>query len=354
MNSTRIKVSDEIIQEGKNVIDGVYYPLKGFLNEADLKSVLETMRLSNGKVWPMPIILDVNKETADEIRDEKEVVITNGKEEIILSDISIYPYDKNYLAKNLFGTEDINHPGVEKIMKMGDYLIGGVVRMDKKVKPHGLYLTPDEVKEVFRKNKWANVVAFQTRNPPHRSHEHLQKTALKNVDGIFINPVIGPKKSGDFHDDHILGAYEVLIDKYYPENSALLGTFHTHMRYAGPKEAVFHALVRRNFGCTHMIIGRDHAGVGDYYGTYDAQNIFDGFTNDELGIKILKYENVSFCKECRDMMQENECDHGDEHRIHLSGTKLREKLTANEDIPEEFMRKEVIEYLINNKDNLFV
>lgn len=351
----KIRVSEEAIQEAKNIVDGFYAPLEGFLSEADLASVLEKMRLTGGEVWPMPIVLDVDAKNVQKISKESAIIVANGKDEFILKNISIFPLDKKSFSENLFGTTDLNHPGVARVWKMKNFLIGGKLESwQKHFKPGALHLTPEEAREIFHKNKWANVVAFQTRNPPHRSHEYLQKTALELVDGILINPVVGPKKSGDFRDEHIIGAYRELIKHYYPPNSAVLGTFHTFMRYAGPKEAVFHALVRRNLGCTHMIIGRDHAGVGNYYGTYDAQRIFDSFTEKELGIRILKYENVTFCRGCGDMAEENSCQHDPKDKVHLSGTSLREKFTKGDDIPEEFMRKEVIEYLKKNKTNLFV
>lgn len=353
-----IKVSSEIIQEARNITDGVYQPIKGFMDEAEVDSVLENMRLASGEIWSMPIVLDIDKKTAKELEDKKEVVITDGKSEFLLKNIAVFKHKKENFVKRLFGTSDKEHPGVARIFDANDYLLGGeakALNTDFNTDLNNdLYFTPEKTREIFKKNGWEYVVAFQTRNPPHRSHEHLQKTALKDVHGVFINPVIGPKKEGDFRDEHIIGSYEKLIRHYYPENKAHLGTFHTFMRYAGPKEAIFHAIVRKNFGCTHMIIGRDHAGVGDYYGTYDAQNIFDNFSEDELGIKILKYENVSYCHGCGKMMEDNQCDHDNDQKVHLSGTKLREKFGNNEDIPEEFMRKEVIDYLKENNENLFV
>lgn len=320
-----------------------------------MQSVLDKMRLSGGEIWAMPIVLDVSKEIAKAIEGERDVIITNEEDEFVLRDISVFKWSKEEFAEKLYKTLDSAHPGVEKTKKMEEYLLGGKLEKPKnKIKKNPFQINPEEAREVFRKNGWENVVAFQTRNPPHRSHEHLQKTALSEVDGILINPVIGPKKSGDFRDEHIIGAYEELIKHYYEPQKAVLGTLHTFMRYAGPKEAVFHALVRKNLGCTHIIIGRDHAGVGDYYGTYDAQNIFDQFSEDELGIKVLKYENVSFCHGCGDMSEEGSCDHEQDKKVHLSGTRLREKLTQGEEVPEEFMRKEVLDYLKKNKDNLFI
>ena len=241
---------------------------------------------------------------------------------------------------------------------MGDYLVSGKVTEIKPliVQPVNwkYYLNPEATKEVFRKNKWRKIVAFQTRNPPHLSHEYIQKQALKKTDGLFVNPIIGPKKEGDFHDRYIIGAYKVLIDRYYPQERTLLGTFHTYMRYAGPREAIFHALVRRNFGCTHMIIGRDHAGVGNFYGSYAAQEIFDNFSEEELGITILKYKNAVFCRKCNKMVLDGSCEHSDKDKIFLSGTELRGKLARDDFIPKEFMRREVADYLRGNRKKLFV
>lgn len=353
----KIKVSDEIIQEAKNIIDGVYSPLAGFLSKDDLVSVLNKMRLADGQIWPMPIILDIDKETAREIKNERKIIITDGKEEVLMDNISVYKFRKGDLAKKLFGTDDRNHPGVDKAMKLKEYFAGGAVtppEINSGFKKHGLYKTPEEIREIFKRNKWEHVVAFQTRNPPHRSHEHLQKEALKNVDGLFINPVIGPKKKGDFKDEHIIRAYEILLEKHYPAGKYLMATLHTFMRYAGPKEALFHALIRRNFGCTHMIIGRDHAGVGDYYGPYDAQKIFDNFSKEELGIEIMKFENATYCNACNDMVIGDECGHNHEEKAHISGTKLRENLLNNLPVSDKLMRREIIDYLISNKEDLFV
>lgn len=351
----KIFLSPEIIQEAKNIIDGVYHPLKGFLNKEELISVLENMRLPDGQIWPMPVVLDVNKNIAQSLINEKSIRLGgNKKEDIILSNISIYEFDKNYLAKRLFGTNDYLHPGAAKVIKLNNFFVSGEIIGGLADRPHELYYTPRETREIFNKNNWEYVVAFQTRNPPHRSHEHLQKKALDSAHGLFINPVIGPKKRGDFKDHHILNAYKILIEKYHDPHRVHLGTLHTFMRYAGPKEALFHALVRRNFGCTHMIIGRDHAGVGDYYGPYDAQKIFDNFNPEELGIEIMKFENAAYCNVCGDMVVGDECGHNNEDKAHISGTKLRENLLNNLPISDKLMRREIIEYLISNKEDLFV
>lgn len=351
-----ISVSDEIIQEGINIVDGVYFPLDGFMDENNLNSVLCDMRLRNGAIWSMPIVLDVNEKTFKNIKNEKTILIKDVKNKPVLqiSNLSVFPFRKKFFVQKLFGTTNKNHPGIIRVKKMGDYLIGGKVKLIKnKREPNKNYYPPEKVKEIFKKNGWKFIAAFQTRNPPHRSHEYLQKTALKEVDGLFIQPIIGKKKPGDFRNKHILETYKILIENYYPPKKVILRTFHTFMRYAGPKEAIFHALVRKNFGCTHMIIGRDHAGVGNYYGTYDAQKIFDQFNEKELGIKILKYENAIFCQGCQDVVFEGQCKHDLSQKIHLSGTQLREKLTKKEKIDERFMRKEIATYLNKNSKKLF-
>ncbi len=351
----KINVSSEIIQEAKNIVDGVYDPLRGFLRRNELTGVLEKMRLPGGEIWPMPVVLDINKDTAEIIRNETSVRLGGNKmEDIVLSNIEIFDFNKAYLAYKLFGTNDINHPGVANVMGLNDFFVGGRIVAALLDKPHKLYFTPDKTREIFRENKWDHVVAFQTRNPPHRSHEYLQSKALEGRRGLFINPVIGSKKKGDFKDHHILNAYQILIKKYHPEGKVHLGTLHTRMRYAGPKEALFHALVRKNFGCTHMIIGRDHAGVGDFYGPYEAQKIFDNFNKEELGIEILKFENAAYCHECGNMVIGSECGHDYDKKAHISGTQLRENLLKGLPISDKLMRREVVEYLLNNKDNLFV
>jgi len=254
----------------------------------------------------------------------------------------------------LFGTDDYLHPGVAKVVKLNNFFVGGEIVGGLTDSPHELYYTPRETREIFNRNNWKYVAAFQTRNPPHRSHEHLQKKALDSVHGLFINPVIGPKKRGDFRDHHILNAYKIMIEKYHLPEKVHLGTLHTFMRYAGPKEALFHAIVRRNFGCTHMIIGRDHAGVGDFYGPYDAQKIFDNFDPKELGIEIMRYESATFCHKCGDMVIGDECGHNPEEKANISGTKLRESFLNNLPVSDKIMRREIIDYLISNKEDLFV
>ncbi len=351
----QINVTPQIIQEARNIEDKVYSPLEGFLTSEELENVLSKMRLPSGEIWPMPVVLDISKQEAENLKNENEALIVSGANSFTLIDLDIYLINKKELAEKLFGTIDKNHPGVEWALNLKDYALGGkIIESNLKSLAFDYYLSPSKTKEIFKKYGWENVVAFQTRNPPHLSHEFLQKEALKEAEGLFIHPIIGPKKKGDFQDSHILGAYNILIKKYYQPGQAAFGTFHTFMRYAGPKEAVFHALVRRNFGCTHMIIGRDHAGANGFYGPFDAQKIFDNFTEEELGVKILKYDNAAFCNGCGKVVFNGECQHSNEEKIFLSGTELRQRLEKKLDIPEGFMRKEIIDYLVKNKDSLFV
>ncbi len=356
MGTVIVQVSDEVIQEADNIADNVYAPLRGFLHEKDFWSVLNTYRLTSGDVWAMPIFFDIGDDQYELIRNKSECIILGRQgQRFRMSELSIYEVDKGKASKKIFGTSDTAHPGVEKFFRTGKRFVGGIVeRISSGAKDKSLhYRTPGELKELFQKNSWEDVVAFQTRNPPHRSHEFLQKQALVRADALLVQPVIGPKKSGDVADEYIIGAYEILFEKYYPDRNALLSTFHTFMRYAGPREAVFHALVRKNFGCARMIVGRDHAGVGSYYDSYAAHHIFDQFEAGEIGISVLKYQNASFCTSCLDILFEGGCKCAVENRLNISGTRLREMLKNGEDIPEGFMRKEVSQYLIQNNKDLF-
>jgi sulfate adenylyltransferase len=321
--------------------------------------VVERMRLLGGEPWSMPIVLDVSESQVEDLKEQDKILLVDGKgkERFVLEDVGCDVFNKKEVAGRLFGTNDEEHPGVGKVMNKKDFVVSGRLagtEDESRFLKAKSYLKPEETRRLFKDRGWGTVVAFQTRNAPHRSHEHLQLKALELTDGLFVNPIIGPKKDGDFKDEYILGAYKILVKSSGLKEKMLLGTLHTYMRYAGPKEAVFHALVRKNFGCTHMIIGRDHAGVGNYYGTYEAQKIFDSFTARELGIKILKYENAFYCRDCQGVVFEGQCEHDESQRIFVSGTELRQKLSNGERIPVEFMRKEVTNYLLKNKDKLFV
>lgn len=346
-------LDDEKIKDVRNIANGAYAPLSGFLRKKDFETVVSDMRLENGSIWSIPIVLDINNP-----KQPEEIILTdkNKKPVAILNNLEVYKYDKQNFAKKVFGTTDKNHPGVDEIYKMKKYLIGGRIKLlDYKDNLFPKYnFTPEQTRKIFQDKKWNTVVAFQTRNVPHRAHEFLQKSALEQVTdsppektGLFIQPVIGKKKPGDVKDDLILKAYEIILKKYYPKNRVHLGILPLKMRYAGPREAIFHAIIRKNFGCTHIIIGRDHAGVGNYYGSYDAQKIFDNFSEKELGIKPIKCENVIYCNTCGNLLFENACQHLN-NREFLSGTKMREMIKAKQKPPSKFIRSEVAEILINH------
>ncbi len=351
----KIKVNPQTNKVIKNIAFGVFSPLEGFMNKNDYTHVLEHMYLENNIAWPFPIVLDASENEIKNINiDDSIIIIDLSEKPIAIMNVNdIYGYDKKIFAKNVYGTIDRNHPGVNGVFNLKEKLIGGEIFLINEPKPKfpDLDLKPKDTRALFRKKKWDKVVAFQTRNPPHLGHEYVQKAGLTYVDGLFINPVIGKKKKGDFLDEVIIKAYQMLIKEYYPKDRVVLSTFETEMRYAGPKEAIFHAIARKNYGCDHIIIGRDHAGVGDYYGPYDAHEIFKLFP--DLGIEPIFFRAFSKCNKCDSIVNDKICPHPPEVHTFFSGTKIRELLNSGNEPAPDIMRSEVAKVILEF-ENKFV
>ena len=345
-----IELNERAVADLECIATGVYSPLEGFMEEADYRTVVREMRLQSGLPWTVPITLPVAEELAEKLALDDEVALFwRGQVLAVMRVASIYRPDKAEEARNVYRTEDARHPGVAALYQSGPVYLGGPIWLLNPIpheKFHAYRLTPAETRAEFARRGWKTVVAFQTRNPIHRAHEYLQKVALEMVDGLFVNPLVGATKADDVPAEVRVRTYEVILEKYYPKDRVLLGVFPAAMRYAGPREAVLHAIARKNYGATHFIVGRDHAGVGDYYGTYDAQKIFDEFAPGELGITPLKFEHAFYCKACGQMTTSKTCPHDGEHRVHLSGTKVRAMLRRGEMPPPEFTRPEVARILI--------
>ncbi|MFO7791969.1 MAG: sulfate adenylyltransferase [Candidatus Saliniplasma sp.] len=348
-----LQLNSELRKDAMNISTGVYSPLDGFMVQEDFENVLEHSRLSSDIAWTLPIVIDITKKEDYAVGEEVILKDENGDSFGLMEIEDIYEFDKKDMAEKIYGTDDLDHPGVKKTMEMNDYLVGGeIYQLKENSTPFEKYhLKPMETRILFKEKGWRTIVGFQTRNVPHLGHEYVQKTALTFVDGIFINPIIGKKKKGDYLDEVILDAYDTLMDNYYLKDRAVMSILEAEMRYAGPKEAIFHAIMRKNFGCTHFIVGRDHAGVGDYYGPYAAQEIFDDFP--DLEITPVFFKSFTYCEKCGGAVDGFICPHDDEHRENFSGTKMRRMFKEGEVPPDHMMRPEVAER-VAEKEQKFV
>ena len=331
---------------------GAYTPLAGFMIKTEWRSVCTDMKMPNGVFWPIPITLSATQELADSIEIGEDVALYDGESHDVMAIMSVvekYTIDKLLECSQVYGTTEDVHPGVRKVLEQGDVNLGGPVMVlsegEYPIKYSDLYLRPEQSRALFKKKGWSRVAAFQTRNPMHRSHEHLAKIAIEVTDGVFIHQVLGALKPGDIPAETRTKAIQSMIDNYFKPGSVVQAGYPIEMRYAGPREALLHALIRQNFGCSHLIVGRDHAGVGDYYGPFDAHNIFDELWEGALITQPIKIDITFFCRKCYGMATGKTCPHDPEYHISVSGTKQREMLSTGADIPPEFARPEVVEIL---------
>lgn len=342
---------------------GAYTPLGGFMGHDDWRGSCADMKMSDGVFWPIPVTLPVDSELADSIGGEEEVALADGETGEILAVMEVrekYSIDKNFEAEHVYRTADPAHPGVAKVLAQGDVNLAGPIQVISEgnypTRYPELYIRPAEARALFLEKGWSNVAAFQTRNPMHRSHEHLVKIAVDVMDGVFIHQVLGKLKSGDIPADVRTRAIQAMIDNYFRPGTVIQAGYPIEMRYAGPREALLHALIRQNFGCSHLIVGRDHAGVGDYYGPFDAHHIFDQLWQGALLCKPLKIDITFYCRKCYGMATAKTCPHDSQYRISISGTQQREMLASDADIPPEFSRPEVVavlkEYYAGLKSNI--
>ena len=346
-----ISVTEEFRKDMECVAYGIFSPLVGPLNRDDYTAVLEKGRLTKGHPWTFPIVLDVPEETASRTKVGDDVALTfEGEAFSILHVEDKYSWDRKAHAQSVYATLDMDHPGVSKTYEMGPVLLGGSIDLfnETQGKFSDYRLKPIETRVLFKSKGWRTIAGFQTRNAPHVGHEYVQKTALAFTDGLFINPLIGKKKAGDFTDEVIIDTYTTLFDNYYLRNTATLVTLEMEMRYAGPREAIFHAICRKNYGCTHFIVGRDHAGVGNYYGPYEAQEKFSEFP--DLGVTPIFFRSFFYCKKCGGVQNDKVCPHGPEEHLNFKGREMRSMLMNGERPSELLMRPEVVDAILRHTE----
>ena len=347
-----INVSKRVLCDLEMIAIGAFSPLKGFVEKKDYESSVEKMRLANSLVWPIPITLSVKESEYENIKNEKKIALKDesNKAVAILDLKEIYKPDLQKEAQYVYKTTDENHPAVKYLFNSGEYYLAGNV----KVLGHLYDEFPEynlgcaKTRLIFKRHGWKRIVAFQTRNPVHRAHEYLLKVALETVDSLMLHPTMGETKGDDIPANVRMKCYRTILEKYFPTNRTLLCIMPASMRYGGPREAILHAIIRKNYGCTHFIVGRDHAGVGNYYGTYDAQKIFDEFKKEELEITPIFFEHSFYCKACKEMASYKTCPHDASSHLILSGTKVREMLKKGEILPDEFTRPEIAQILMDS------
>ena len=358
-NLIKIPLSSREISDLFMLGMGAYTPLDGFMGKEDWRGCCEIMTTENGLFWPIPITLSCSEDAANNITIGQEIALTDPNNNEVLAIQTVtekYTIDKHFECQEVFRTTDENHPGVQKVMQQAAVNLGGPINaLSEGIYPEtykGLYYRPEQTRSLFKENGWSKVAAFQTRNPMHRSHEYLAKVAVEICDGILIHQVLGALKPGDIPAETRVNAIDALVENYFVPGTVIQAGYPIEMRYAGPREALLHAVFRQNFGCTHLVVGRDHAGVGDYYGPFDAHQIFDTLQPGSMEIQPLKIDITFFCYKCNGMATGKTCPHEEGDRLAISGTRLREMFANHENIPEEFSRREVVEILQTYYDDL--